>query len=73
MTGGQTTELHRAQTALTTSPIQALRDVQVERNGGSLVLSGCVSSFYHKQLAQEIVRGVCQDVELINSIDVART
>ncbi len=70
MSGGQTTELQRAQSALVSSPIQALRDVNVERNGGSLVLSGCVCSFYHKQLAQEIVRGVCHDVELVNSIDV---
>jgi len=60
----------RAQTALASSPIYDLRELQVEQRNGSLVISGRVSSFYHKQLAQEVVRTVCQDIELINSIRV---
>ena len=36
----------------------------------SMLLSGCVSSFYHKQLAQEVVRSVCSDTMVINSIRV---
>ena len=60
----------RAQAALTSSPIYELRDLSVETHDGSLLISGCVSSFYHKQLAQEVVRTVCTDVEVINSIDV---
>lgn len=62
----------RAQTALESSPIYELRDLRVEHHGDMLLLSGTVSSFYHKQLAQEIVRAVCKDiaVKLINEIEV---
>ena len=49
-----------------------LRNVDVVRRDGALVISGIVSSFYHKQLAQEVVRTVCKDceVELSNLIRV---
>ena len=60
----------RAQTALANSPIYELRDLQVEHTEGTLLISGAVSSFYHKQLAQEVVRSVCKDIEVINSIRV---
>ena len=62
----------RAQTALGKSPVCELRDLRVEMRDGALVISGAVSSFYHKQLAQEVVRAVCKDceVELINLICV---
>lgn len=61
----------RAQTALANSPIFELRDLCVEDREGMLVLSGIVSSFYHKQLAQEAVRSVCSGcVEVVNSICV---
>jgi hypothetical protein len=60
----------RAQSALASSPIYDLRELRVEQRNGSLVIHGCVSSFYHKQLAQEVVRSVCRDIELINSIRV---
>jgi osmotically-inducible protein OsmY len=60
----------RAQAALTNSPFYELRELKVEHHGGALVISGCVSSFYHKQLAQEVVRSVCADAEVINSIFV---
>ena len=60
----------RAQTALASSPIFELRDLQVEHCDGMLLISGVVSSFYHKQLAQEAVRSVCEDIEVINSIRV---
>ena len=52
------------------SPIYELRDLQVEHHEGALVISGAVSSFYHKQLAQEVVRSVCGSIEVINSIHV---
>lgn len=52
------------------SPIYELRDLQVEHHDGVLVISGAVSSFYHKQLAQEVVRSVCGSIEVINSICV---
>jgi hypothetical protein len=60
---------------LASSPISELRDLQVEQHRDSLLLSGVVSSFYHKQLAQEVVRTVCKEcddleIDLINSIHV---
>ena len=60
----------RAQTALAGSPIYELRDLQVEQSDGILLISGSVSSFYHKQLAQEVVRSVCDGIEVRNSIHV---
>jgi len=62
----------RAQTALGNSPVCELRDLRVDKREGALVISGAVSSFYHKQLAQEVVRAVCKDcqVELVNLIRV---
>lgn len=62
----------RAQSALANSPIYELRDLEVQQENGALLICGVVSSFYHKQLAQEVVRAVCRDVaiELVNSIRV---
>ena len=60
----------RAQAALTSSPFYDLRDLQVEQHGEALLISGSVSSFYHKQLAQEVVRSVCKGIEVVNSIQV---
>lgn len=58
----------RAQTALRSSPIHALRELQVEREGERLILSGTVTTFYHKQLAQEALRGMTPGLRLINEI-----
>jgi hypothetical protein len=64
-------DLHnRAQTALSNSPFFELHELQVELRDSTLYISGNVSSFYHKQLAQEVVRSVCQGIEVINSIQV---
>jgi hypothetical protein len=60
----------RAQAALVNSPFYELRGLQVEWRDDALLLSGCVSSFYHKQLAQEVVRSVCSDTNVVNSICV---
>jgi hypothetical protein len=60
----------RAQAALASSPFYELRDLQVEWRDDAMLLSGCVSSFYHKQLAQEVVRSVCRDTAVVNSIRV---
>ena len=61
---------HHAQQALAASPVFALRDLHVEQDGETLLISGLVSSFYHKQLAQEVVRQVAAGVEVVNSIRV---
>jgi hypothetical protein len=64
-------EVHsRAQLALRSSPFYELRELQVEPNNDSLLISGSVSSFYYKQLAQEVVRSVCREIEVVNSIHV---
>ena len=60
----------RAQSALASSPIYELRDLQVEHSNRALLISGAVSSFYHKQLAQEVVRSVCEGIEVHNTIRV---
>jgi osmotically-inducible protein OsmY len=60
----------RAQAALVSSPFYELRELQVEWRDDALRLSGSVSSYYHKQLAQEVVRSVCSDTRVINSIRV---
>ena len=60
----------RARNALAASPIFALHEITVKRAGDALLLSGIVTSFYHKQLAQEAVRAVAEGVEVVNSIDV---
>jgi hypothetical protein len=60
----------RAQAALANSPFYELRELQVEWRDDALLLSGRVSSFYHKQLAQEVVRSVCRDTDVINSVHV---
>ncbi len=60
----------RAQSALAESYIYALRSLRVEQRNGNLVISGSVSRFYHKQLAQETILAMGEDVEVINSIHV---
>ena len=60
----------RAQSALAASPVYALRELQVEQQGETLLIRGLVTSFYHKQLAQEVVRHAAEGVEVVNSIHV---
>jgi len=60
----------RAQRALASSPIFALRDLKVEREGEILCIHGRVNSFYHKQLAQEAIRALAEGLQVVNSIDV---
>ena len=60
----------RAQSALSSSPFYELRVLHVEPREDHVRISGRVSSFYHKQLVQEIVRTVAKGIEVINSVDV---
>ncbi|MBI3839823.1 MAG: BON domain-containing protein [Planctomycetia bacterium] len=60
----------RAQEALSGSPVYALRELHVEQHGDALVIHGLVSSFYHKQLAQEVIRTAAEGLEVVNSIQV---
>ncbi len=61
---------HRAQRALTLSPIHAIKVLHVEQVDDALLISGRVSTFYFKQMAQELVRAVAQDVQVVNQIEV---
>ncbi|MEN6458434.1 MAG: BON domain-containing protein [Thermoguttaceae bacterium] len=60
----------RAQAALASSPFFELRGLRVESSNCAMVISGCVTSYYHKQVAQEVVRSVCKDTEVVNRIQV---
>ncbi len=65
-----TVVLTRAQAALDTSPIRDLHDLHVEQTEAGLLITGSVTSFYHKQLVQETVRTVSAGVDLVNSVHV---
>lgn len=56
--------------ALQKSPIHSHRLIEVDHDGESLHLSGKVESFYYKQLAQEVVRSICQGTAICNDLDV---
>jgi len=60
----------RARSALAGSAVFELRDLRIEACDEALLISGTVSSFYHKQLAQEAVRAVCNGTKIVNSIRV---
>lgn len=60
----------QAKAALLKSRIYTLRTLVVEQEGESIVLRGRVESFYHKQLAQELVRVAVEGTEVVNSISV---
>ena len=64
------TSFERAQQALCSSSIRALRELKVEQVNNTLVISGSVETFYHKQLAQEIVRTVSAGCDMVNDINV---
>lgn len=60
-----------ARRALQEAPLHGLRNLQVERSGEVLVISGKVDSFYHKQMAQETIRAVCSHIRVKNVVDVS--
>jgi osmotically-inducible protein OsmY len=56
--------------ALKRSFYPALRRLSVEGTDGALIISGKVSSYYMKQLAQEAVMPVRGSLKLVNRVDV---
>ena len=62
----------RAIALLRQSPIPALRKLCVEESEDAVVILGCVSSYYLKQLAQETVMPVIDGRQLVNRVNVAR-
>jgi osmotically-inducible protein OsmY len=60
----------QARAVLQKSKIYTLRKLQVEQTDGAIILRGRVESFYHKQLAQELIRTAIDGVEVINALQV---
>ena len=48
----------------------SLRQIEVDVSGDSVVLSGCVQTFYEKQLASEFARRVAGVVRVVNQVEV---
>lgn len=65
-----TDAVEQARSALARSRIYVLRQLQVFSDGDAIVLQGDVDSYYHKQLAQELVRMSIVGTEVINDISV---
>lgn len=63
--------LLNARKALSESPIQALRNLSVEETAVGLVISGSVSSFYYKQMAQESIRSAVREKSILNTVHVS--
>lgn len=57
---------------LTASPLPQLRRLIVTVSEGEVVITGRVTSWYMKQLAQETVRPVLGDRRLRNQVEVCR-
>jgi osmotically-inducible protein OsmY len=58
--------------ALKRSAHPALRQLDVQETDSTIVLTGCVSSYYLKQLAQEAVMPVRGVRQLLNQVTVIR-
>jgi osmotically-inducible protein OsmY len=57
---------------LTASPLPQLRRLIVTVNDGEVVITGRVTSYYMKQLAQETVRPIVGERRLRNRVEVAK-
>lgn len=62
--------LHRIQTALAASGHPQLRVLRIGVHEGYVTLRGCVTSYYQKQLAQEVAKRVDGAEALRNEIVV---
>jgi len=59
--------------ALQRNPYPLLRKLFFEYEGGVVVLRGRLPNYYHKQLAQEAVRGIDGVTHVVNEIEVSLT
>ncbi|MFM8272944.1 MAG: BON domain-containing protein [Gemmata sp.] len=55
---------------LRSSPLGQLRHLRVTENALEVVLTGRVSSYYLKQMAQETIRTAVGDRTLVNRVEV---
>lgn len=60
--------LGQAKRLLHESPFPGLRMLDVEVDGEQFRLQGNVNSYYLKQIAQETVRSVVRNAELLNDV-----
>jgi hypothetical protein len=60
----------RAESLLRDNPVNDLRRLDVAESDGEIVISGIVSSYYLKQMAQEAVRPVLGGRRLRNNVIV---
>jgi len=67
---GELCYLDAVRAVLIAGPSPELRRVHVDATADYLILTGSVTSFYHKQLAQETVRCKCDGRKLLNCIGV---
>jgi osmotically-inducible protein OsmY len=65
-----TTLEQRALGALVANPYFSPRQLRLDTQEGRVVLSGSVGTWYHKQMAQEIVRRVEGVHEIENCLEV---
>jgi len=63
-------QTQQATTVLRLSPLPALRRLSVEESEAEVIITGRVSSYYHKQLAQEAIRSVLEGRRLHNRVTV---
>jgi hypothetical protein len=62
----------QAANTLRHSPIPVLRKLSVEESDTQIVLSGCVPTYYMKQLAQETIMPFLDHRQLLNHVVVER-
>jgi osmotically-inducible protein OsmY len=62
-----------AREMLAAAPLSSLRQIGCDCRDGSLVLTGSVSTWYHKQLAQVLVRSVEGVTRIDNQLRVERS
>jgi hypothetical protein len=67
-----TVSISSAAQALRQSPIPALRMLDVQETDSGVVISGKVSSYYLKQLAQETILPLLDHRSLVNRVTVVR-
>ena len=69
---GKSSVVTQAAHALRRSLHPALRQLNVESDDRALIISGRVTSYYLKQLAQETIMPVRGELELVNRVNVDR-
>ena len=60
----------RVDQAIQTIPFVSGRTLRFETDGSRVTLQGCVKSYFHKQMAQEVVRRVAGVEEVENCLEV---